>query len=145
MLPSGTHPGFGLGAAIADYNAAIALMKRMRDRMGEDWPVPWRNSLAGAYVNRGAAKHSAFGFGPGAAIADYDAAVTLMVALRDRLGEGWPTPWRNDLATAYMNRALPSSLHPASVRARRLLTMTRRSTNGSAAEHAGRGLADVVA
>ena len=70
--------------------------------------MPWRNDLATAYMNRGNAKQSAPGFGPGAAIADYDAAIGVMETLRDTLGEAWPVPWRNDLANAYMNRGIAS-------------------------------------
>jgi hypothetical protein len=105
-------PGFGPGAAIADYDAAIALMEALRDGLGEGWPVPWRNDLASAYTNRGVAKQSAPGFGPAAAIADYDAAIALREALRDGLGEGWPVPWRNDLANAYMNRGTAKQSAP---------------------------------
>ena len=97
-------PGFGPGAAIADYDRAITLMEALQATLGEHWPVPWRNGLAGAYVNRGVAKQDAPGFGPGAAIADYDRAITLMEALQATLGDDWPVPWRNDLAAAYMNR-----------------------------------------
>ncbi len=97
-------PGFGAAAAIADYDRAIALREALRDTMGADWPIPWRNDLAGAFVNRGNAKQDTPGFGAAAAIADYDRAVALMETLRDSLGADWPIPWRNDLANAFMNR-----------------------------------------
>ena len=97
-------PGHGPAAAIADYDRAIELRQALRDALGDDWPVPWRNDLANAFMNRGVAKQSAPGHGPAAAIADYDRAIELMQALRDALGDDWPIPWRNDLANAFMNR-----------------------------------------
>jgi tetratricopeptide (TPR) repeat protein len=97
-------PGFGPAAAIGDYDVAIALMEALRDALGAEWPLSWRNDLANVYMNRGNAKQSAPGLGPAARIADYDVAVGLMEWLRDRLGAAWPLPWRNDLAKAYMNR-----------------------------------------
>jgi hypothetical protein len=106
-------PGFGPGAAMADCDAAIEIMEALRDALGEAWPMPWRNNLAIAYKNRGNAKQSAPGFGPGAAIADYDASIGLGKTLRDALGEAWPMPWRNDLANAYMNRAISKRQMPA--------------------------------
>ncbi len=106
-------PGFGSAVAIADYDAAILLKEALRDGLGEGWPSPWRNDLAAAYMNRGVAKQSAPGFGPTAAIADYDAAILLKEALRDGLGESWPVPWRNDLAHAYMNRGIAKALSPS--------------------------------
>ena len=105
-------PGFGPGAAIADYDRAITLREALQATLGEEWPVPWRNDLANAYMNRGVAKESAPGFGPGAAIADYDRAITLMEALQATLGEQWPVPWRNDLAGAYMNRGTAKQSAP---------------------------------
>jgi hypothetical protein len=56
---------------------------RLRETLGEIWPVPWRNDLANAYMNRGNAKQSAPGHGAPAAIADYDAAVAIMERLRE--------------------------------------------------------------
>jgi hypothetical protein len=97
-------PGHGPASAIADYDRAIALMEALRDALGDGWPVPWRKDLAAAFMNRGNARQSAPGQGPGAAIADYDRAIALMEALRDALGDDWPVPWRNDLAGAFMNR-----------------------------------------
>src|SRR5208283_955498 len=93
-------PGHGALAAIADYDAAIAILERLREVLGEDWPVPWRNDLAGAYVNRGVAKQDAPGHGALAAIADYDAAIAITERLREALGEYWPAL----CAAAYLNR-----------------------------------------
>lgn len=48
----------------------------------------------------------------GCAIADYNQAMKLMEALRtalDPVGQ-WPATWRNDLATAYTNRASLAAL-----------------------------------
>jgi tetratricopeptide (TPR) repeat protein len=97
-------PGCGALAAIADYDAAIVLMEHLRDSLGERWPVPWRNHLAGAYVNRGIAELDAPGHGALAAIADYDAAIAIMEGLREALGKKWPQRWRNRLAVTYMSR-----------------------------------------
>jgi len=97
-------PRHGALAAIVDCNAAITLMEGLREVLGKDWPIPWRNGLANAYVNRGNAKWAAPGHGALAAIADYDAAITIMKALGEALGEDEPTRWRRDLALAYMNR-----------------------------------------
>ena len=46
-------PGHGPAAAIADYDRAIELRQALRDALGDDWPVPWRNDLAAAFMNRG--------------------------------------------------------------------------------------------
>jgi hypothetical protein len=87
-------------------------MQAQRDALGDDWPVPWRNDLAAAFMNRGVAKQSAPGHGPAAAIADYDRAIELMQVLRDALGDDWPNPWRNDLANAFMNRGAAKRFAP---------------------------------
>ncbi len=100
-------------------------MEALRDGLGKDWPVPWRKDLASAYMKRGIAKLDTPRFGPSAAIADYDMAILLMEALRDELSEDWPVPWRNDLATTYVNRATPNRTHQASARARRSPITTR--------------------
>jgi tetratricopeptide (TPR) repeat protein len=105
-------PGHGALAAIADYDRAIALQEELRAAMGEGWPVPWCNDLAGAFVNRGNARQVAPGHGALAAIADYDRAIALREELRAALGEGWPVPWRNDLARAYVNRGNARQVAP---------------------------------
>jgi hypothetical protein len=97
-------PGHGAAAAIQDCDAAIAIRERLRAELGADWPVPWRNDLAGAYMSRGNAKQDAPGHGAAAAIQDYDAAIAINERLRAELGADWPVPWRNDLAKAYINR-----------------------------------------
>ena len=101
-----TAHGHGVTAAIADYDLAIALMEPLRQALGEDWPVPWRNHLAAAHANRGIAKQHTPGYSQVAVIADYDAAIPIMEGLREALGEHCPVPWRNDLAAAYMNRGI---------------------------------------
>jgi hypothetical protein len=93
--------GHGPPAAIVDYDAGIAIRQRLRDA---DWPVPWRNDLAVAYMNRGNAKQDATGHGPPPAIADLDTAIAIMGQLRDALGEDWPVPWRSNLAAAYLKQ-----------------------------------------
>ncbi len=75
----------------------------------------------------GQCKQSAPGFGPGAAIADYDAAVTLMVALREGLGKDWSMQWRKDLASAYMKSGHCQAGHSRLRSARQSSTTTRRS------------------
>ena len=105
-------PAHGPAAAIADYDRAIELRQALRDELGDDWPIPWRNDLASAFMNRGVARQVAPGHGPAAAIADYDRAIELMLALRDALGDDWPIPWRNDLANAFMNRGVAKQSAP---------------------------------
>jgi hypothetical protein len=87
-------PGHGLAAAITDFDRAIELRQALRDALGDDWPVPWRNDLADAFGNRGVAKQSAPGYGPMAAIADYDCAIALWDALERGLGPQMPPTWR---------------------------------------------------
>jgi hypothetical protein len=48
--------GGDLVDAVADFDAGIALMQAIRAALGEAWPVPLRNDLAGSLQNRGAAK-----------------------------------------------------------------------------------------
>jgi tetratricopeptide (TPR) repeat protein len=69
-----------------------------------------QHELAGSLQNRGAAKDNSGDFA--GAIADYDAAIGLMQAIRAALGERWPPPMQNDLAGSLYNRALAKrSLH----------------------------------
>ena len=70
--------------------------------IGRQWPPDRDNDLAAAYVNRGNAR--AIGTDLSGALEDYDRAIKLKEALRERLGEQWPPGWVNDLANAYMNR-----------------------------------------
>jgi tetratricopeptide (TPR) repeat protein len=60
--------------------------------------------LARSLRNRGNVK--AYGDDPAGAIADYDAAIGLMEAIRDELGEAWPVPMRSDLARSLQNRGI---------------------------------------
>ncbi len=83
-----TRTRFGSVAGIADYGRGNSVDGGAARRAGRGLAGAMRNDLATAYVNRGVAKRDAPGFGPGAAIADCDAAVALIEALRDRLGEG---------------------------------------------------------
>ncbi|MDG4559614.1 MAG: hypothetical protein P9F19_19790 [Candidatus Contendobacter sp.] len=98
--------GHGLGAALADYDTAIALRKALRAELepAGRWEVGLRNDLANAYVACGIAKLDASGHGPGAALADFDAAIKLMEALRAELEPAgrWEVGLRNDLANAYV-------------------------------------------
>ncbi|MDG4558148.1 MAG: hypothetical protein P9F19_12290 [Candidatus Contendobacter sp.] len=100
--------GHGPGAALSDYDAAIKLMDALRAKLepAGRWEVGLRNDLAMAYMNRGTAKQDASGHGPGAALADYDAAVGLMEALRAELdpAKRWGVGFRDSLAHAYMVR-----------------------------------------
>ncbi len=101
-----------LAAAIADYDAAIGLREGLRDltraQGGEvGWTPPLRSDLAAVYQNRGLVWRQQGDLA--AAIADYDAAITLIEGLRDfacaQRGEtGWTLPLRNVLATVYQNR-----------------------------------------
>ena len=105
-------PRYGALAAIADYDAAIAIREGLRTMLGESWPLPWRNDLAAVYLNRGSAKWSTPSYGALAAIADYNVAIATMEELREALGEGWPPPWCNDLAGAYMSRGIAKQSAP---------------------------------
>jgi hypothetical protein len=102
--------GHGPGAAIADFDAAIALMDDLRRLLEPEgrWEARLRDALAIVYMNRGNAKQDATDHGPGAAIADFDSAITLMEDLRRLLEpEGrWEAGLRNDLALAYLNLGL---------------------------------------
>jgi len=103
-----------LAAAIADYDAAVTIREGIRDALlssgGEAaWSLPLRNDLAMVLRNRGAA-HAAIG-DLAAAIADYDAAVTIGEDVRDALlssgGEAaWSLALRNELVGALSNRGL---------------------------------------
>jgi len=89
--------------AIVDFDASIVLMQRIRAALGEDWPIPWQNGLAAVFQGRGNAKATGGGDFRGA-IADFDAAIALRQAIRSALGEEWPIPIQNDLATSLQNR-----------------------------------------
>ena len=96
QLPSRTRRDTGRRRRSPTTTAPSNSCRRCASALGDDWPVPWRNDLANALMNRGVAKQSAPGHGPAAAIADYDRAIELMQALRDALGDDWPIPWRNE-------------------------------------------------
>ncbi len=95
-----------LNAAIQDYGAAIAIMEGLRQGLEPQgqWNPPYRNGLAGAYMNRGNARQGVPDLN--AAIQDYGAAIAIREDLRKQLEpEGqWNPEYRNDLAMAYMNR-----------------------------------------
>ena len=76
-----------------------------------------QNHLARSLQNRWNAKRN--GSDLAGAIADYDAAIALMQAIRAAMGEVWPVPLQNDLAISLQNRARAKrSLHdPAGARA----------------------------
>ena len=106
--------GGDLAGAVADYDAAIAIMEALRDlgraRGGEDaWALPLRNDLAMVFQNRGNARLQ--GGDLAGAVADYDAAIAIREGIRDRARGGggedaWALPMRNSLATVYQNRGL---------------------------------------
>uniref|UniRef100_UPI001C1FAD81 hypothetical protein n=1 Tax=Thiohalocapsa sp. ML1 TaxID=1431688 RepID=UPI001C1FAD81 len=103
--------GHGPAAALADYDAAIAIFDALRRLLEPDgrWEVALRNNLASAYSNRGGAKQAAGGHGPAVARADYDAAIAIRADLRDLLlrlgGEAAWSPWdRFQLAQLYLAR-----------------------------------------
>ncbi|MEX0953634.1 MAG: hypothetical protein WDZ83_00300 [Rhizobiaceae bacterium] len=98
----------GAEAAIADFDAVIDVMKKLRVDFDEAWrqsPGP-RYRLAGAYMNRGAAKNESASHGAELAIADFDSAIEIMKALRADLGEALrqSPEMRNGFANVYMNR-----------------------------------------
>ncbi|WP_216819294.1 hypothetical protein, partial [Thiohalocapsa sp. ML1] len=100
--------GHGPAAALADYDAAIAIGEDLRRLLEPDgrWEVALRSYLASAYGNRGAAKRAATGHGPAAALADHDAAIKIEEDLRRLLEPDgrWEVKLRNDLASAYGSR-----------------------------------------
>lgn len=96
-------PGYGVATAVSDDDQAIALMEELVARR-EALRPEWCNDLATAYINRGNAKQDDPRYGPAAAIADYDRAIDVMAQLRAALGARWPARWRNDLASAHLNR-----------------------------------------
>ena len=79
--------GHGPGAAIADYDRAAAIMEGLWQLLEPQgaWDPKLRNALAQIYMNRGNAKQDAAGYGPGAAIADYDQAIAIREGLRQAL------------------------------------------------------------
>ncbi len=100
--------------ALDDYNKAIALGEALRDShasAGNAWPTQWQNDLATAYMNRANAKRLAQG--PNESLPDHDAAIDLMEAIKESLaseGQGWTHLMQNNLASAYMNRAVAKSV-----------------------------------
>jgi tetratricopeptide (TPR) repeat protein len=76
--------------------------QRIGDAPGAARPVRLQNDLAGALQNRGIAKVD--GGDLAGAIADFDAAIGLMEAIRDAPGAVRPVRLRNDLAGALQNR-----------------------------------------
>jgi tetratricopeptide (TPR) repeat protein len=96
--------GNDLSGALADYGAAIDLMKGLRTRLGAEWPPAWGNDLAAAYMNRGVTRRA--GNDLSGALADYGAAIDLREGLRTHLGAEWPPAWGNALAAAYLNRGM---------------------------------------
>ena len=105
-------PGYGVAAAIADYDHSIEIRQALRESLGDAWPVSWRNDLAAAFMNRGNAKQSAPGHGPEAAIADFNRTIEIMQALRDSLGGNWPIAYQNGLAAVYLNRGIAKVFAP---------------------------------
>lgn len=101
-----------LPAAIADLDAAVAILKGIRDDLrtagGEAaWTIPYRNDLAMVLQNRGIA-HADNG-DPTAAIADFDPAVEICKGIRKVLcaisgGMAWSVPHRDFYATVLLNR-----------------------------------------
>src|SRR5262249_33523250 len=81
-----------------------------------------RSDLAGVLVSRGIAK--ADGGDLAGAIADYDAAIGLLEAIRDALGAAWPVPLQNDLAASLGNRGT-AKCHSADLAARLPITTLR--------------------
>ena len=81
----------GPEAAIADYDPAIDLMEALGADLGttRTQSPELRNSLAMAYVNRGNVEQDSAARGAYVAIADYDAAIALMEAMRADLGAAW--------------------------------------------------------
>ena len=98
----------GSETAIADYNHAIAIMDALRRTLEprDAWEPRLRHKFALALMNRGVAKQFAEGHGPGAAIVDYDQAISIMDALRRTLEsrDAWDLSLREGLASAYTNR-----------------------------------------
>ncbi|MEP3827063.1 MAG: hypothetical protein ABJM47_03155, partial [Lentilitoribacter sp.] len=93
-------------SAIRNYNTAISVLLMRFDQTGQQ-SADDINSLATAYSNRAVAKGDAFG--EAEAIPDYDAAIKIRENLRDEIinaGQQWPPEYRNNLAGAYMNRAV---------------------------------------
>ena len=105
-------PGHGPLAAIEDYDRGIRTWSALVEALGEKCSPAWRNSLATAFITRGDAKQDASGYGPLAAIEDYDKAILIRSTLVETLGEKCPPDWRNDLATAFTNRGIAKQIAP---------------------------------
>jgi tetratricopeptide (TPR) repeat protein len=94
------------GAALPYLDRRVQRLVALRAQLEPQgqWNPEYRNDLARAYMNRGVAQRSIPDLN--AAIQDYDAAIAIMDGLRLALepqGQ-WNPEYRNDLASAYMNR-----------------------------------------
>ncbi len=94
-----------LPAAIADYDAAIGLFRRLSEKSVE-LPDDWRRTLARLHLQRGVAKHRISPSSLAAPLEDYDTAIRHLDDLKSKLGEGFPNIWQHQLAHAYYNRGL---------------------------------------
>jgi tetratricopeptide (TPR) repeat protein len=99
--------------AIADFNAAIELRLAIRDALGKNWPAVFQSDLAESLTNRGYAKAHASNHADDA-IADSDAAIGLMQAMRNSMGQTWPAHFQRKLVGFLYGRALAKRmLHDA--------------------------------
>lgn len=98
------NAGLDTSAVFYDYERAIELIEALRNSMGDDWPIPWRNVLISAYMNRADDKVYDHNYGPVTAIDDYDRAMELQQTLREEMGENWTIAQRYELAYTYFQR-----------------------------------------
>ena len=94
--------------AVRDYGRAIEMMEALRKTLETqgNWAPGYQNDLAAAFMNRGNA-YQALGKHEDA-VRDYGRAIEIREALRKTLETqgNWAPGYQNDLATAFMNKAL---------------------------------------
>jgi|GEM_PF-4312856 tetratricopeptide (TPR) repeat protein len=101
-----------LAAAVADHEVAIAIREGIRDALEpkDKWTPELRNDLASAHMNRGVALQGTANLA--SAVAEHGSAISIREGIRNSLGplSAWIPRFRNELASAYMNRGFAGYL-----------------------------------
>jgi len=86
--------------ALSDCNAAIDIMKQLRDEIKSQFPDEWKHDLAKALMNRALLSVC----DPSKTIdsmVDFNAAIGIIKQLRNKMKSQFPPEWKNDLSTSY--------------------------------------------